>query len=180
MSKRKADAVILCEDKQHESYFKRLLKQTKRFDYVRISPYPKKGMGSGEAYVRAEFPSEVRDQRRRPSVRLLVAMDADNRTVEQSYRELLDQLDKQRSKDERIAVFIPKWEIETWIEYLLHGGPVDEERSDYPKLRGRESECHPAADRLFEIVRGFAQDGLPDDCPPSLRRAITDECPRLR
>ena len=171
----------MCEDKQHESFFRRLLTASGFPRHkITVRKYPS-GKGAGEKHVRDKFPIEVRQHRRRATHMLcclLAVADADKRSVDQRHAELWGALTPARSADERIAVFIPKRNIETWIHYLLGKGPVDEETA-YTKL-ARPSECHPGVDRLVELARGHAQEGLPDDCPPSLRRAITDECPRLR
>lgn len=144
---------------------------------IRVRPYPE-GRGAGEAFVRQHFPAEAAEQRRRATrmkCGLLTAIDADTRTVDERYDELLGQLDRPRGADEKIAVFVPKRNIETWVAYLRDGGPLDETKP-YPKLdKGRLRECYPAVDRLLEITR----EGIPDDCPDSLRRAVTDEMPRL-
>ena len=113
---RKADVVLLCEDKQHECFFRRLLT---RLGYhprrITVRPYPR-GAGSGKAFVTSKFAVEVREQRARCSRMncvLVTATDADEMTVDRRYQQLLGQLDRPRTPEERIAIFIPKWEIET-------------------------------------------------------------------
>jgi hypothetical protein len=86
-------------------------------------------------------------------------------------------LDRPRTPEERIAIFIPKWEIETWLEHLSHGRPVDESYRDYPKFVGHERDCYPAADHLVQIAQGVSH---PQHCSPSLQRALESEYPRLR
>lgn len=46
-----------------------------------------------------------------------------------------------RAHNERVAVFIPTWNIQTWLAYL-DGDEVDEGRPNYPRL-ARERECQP-------------------------------------
>ena len=77
-----------------------------------------------------------------------------------------------KKKDEKIAVFVPRRNIETWIKYL--GGEQVSETARYPKLP-QARDCYPAVDRFLEIARTR----VPSDCPDSLRRAIQDEYPRL-
>ncbi len=139
---------------------------------------PPPGKGAASSHVDSRFAERVRSHRARDSHTrswLLVMRDADADPVQAVLERLESGLPKRRGKAERIALFIPKWRIETWIEYLRTGQEVDEVRSDYPKL-DHESDCHPGVDRFLEM----AQDGgRPDNCPPSLRRVIEEEYPRL-
>jgi len=75
-----------------------------------------------------------------------------------------------RQSDEAIAVFVPKRRIETWIHYLLRGGPVSEEEM-YPRMRGRERDCYPAAERFSQLD---GKPEMPEGCPPSLVRGVTE------
>lgn len=99
------------------------------------------GRGSGEAHVRRIYPSEVRALRRVNSYSeigraLVIMIDADTFTVNERHNELDRNLrDAQlepRQSNEKIAILVPKRNIETWIHYLK-GSAVDEETS-YPKL----------------------------------------------
>lgn len=69
--------------------------------------------------------------------------------------------------DERIAVLLPRRNIETWIHFL-NGEQVDE-TTVYPKLP-RESECHAAVDRL--AAKG--EYNLSPDVPESLWVACSE------
>lgn len=174
---RNAQVIVLCEDKQHRCFCERLLKRM-GFTNYRTLPLPA-AQGAGGAYVDAKYPDEVRAQRARQNCAmsgLPVMREADNKTVQERRQDFDAALPSPRQANEHIALFIPKWELETWLQYLRTDEYVDEGRSDYPKLRGRESECHPQVDRLLDIV---GADHLPGNCPPSLRRTIEDEYPRL-
>lgn len=113
---------------------------------VRLRPYPA-GQGSGEQFVREQYTVEVEAHRRRATrlnIALIVMQDCDITSVEDA-RARLEQSTARRS-DERIAILLPKRNVETWIRFLIDGGPVDESVC-YPKLN-RESDCHEVADRL--------------------------------
>ncbi len=176
MTERRAAAVVLlCEDKQQESFFRRLLKQ-EGYQRIRVRPYAP-GKGAATQHVSERFPAEAAAQRRRSShmrCGLVTAIDADTRSVEQRYGDVWDQIAPQRGEDEPIALFIPKRNIETWVHYLNGRADVNEEER-YPRFTGRESECHPAVERFRGIARGGTP---PPDCLPSLRRAC-DEYHRL-
>jgi hypothetical protein len=102
-------------------------------------------------------------------------IDADTRTVRQHLTELENQLtasgQSRRQSDERIGIFVPKRNIETWIHYLK-GEAVNEE-DEYPYL-DNESDCAPYVKRLAEN----RSQPLPEDAPPSLKAAC-DELNRI-
>jgi hypothetical protein len=182
MSEKSVHFIILCEDKQHEVFTRRTLRQLRfNFSYRDLRLVLPRG-GSGEHHVRKNYPIEVKEHRVRATRRnggLLVLMDADKETVEKHHQELAQELAlallPPRGNEERIALLIPKWNIETWIYFLLSGQDVKEDKSDYPKLRGRESDCQPAVEKLDEYLRI----GLPDNCPPSLQRGAEELKTRL-
>jgi hypothetical protein len=174
MSKRRVRVTLLCEDKQHEVFFRRYLKGVGYTDRdVRSEPYPK-GRGAAEQYVRSQYPRQVRALRQfGHQVALVVITDADRVTATERLRQLDATLQghapsQPRREDERIAVLIPRRNIETWIHWLL-GDAVNEDM-EYPRLTGRESECQPAVDRLVQLVESGAE--LPNDAPSSLRDAL--------
>jgi hypothetical protein len=179
MAKRKVQLIMLCEDTQQEvfarHFFIRRGFEPRKIE-IRKSP---KGKGSGAGYVLDLYPEEVRIHRRRAmhlSTCLAVVIDADTHTVEARLNQLDSRLEgdsqQKRQADEKIAVFVPKRNIETWIHYL-RGEPVDETTA-YLKL-SRESECKPDVDKLVnEICRAE----LPSDAPPSLHIAC-DELQRV-
>lgn len=137
--------MVLCEDKQQRSFIRNFLLGIgfeRRKIYFRMCP---RGRQSGEQFVRENYPSKVRAYRGKKnhlSVCLAVVIDADTKTVDQRLQELDASLtaDAQqvRQPDEKIAIFVPKRNIETWIHYLM-GEKVDEETA-YSKLQ-REGDC---------------------------------------
>ena len=178
MSRRPTRVIVICEDILSEAFLRRFL--TQRGDVPLRVMKPTPGGESGAAFVIREFAKEARTHRSRATSQrgcaLLAMVDADNLTTAQRREQMLAQLPPPRETTERIALFVPKWEIETWIEYLLNGGPVDESRQDYEKYRKREKSCHPAADKFLLITQ---TGDIPSDCPPSLRETLTSELPRL-
>jgi len=163
MSKRQVQLVILCEDRQQEVFA--------RHFFIRYGFHPRKirsnispkGHGSGEQYVRETYPLEVTAYRAKNylNICLAVVIDADTQTVDKHLQQLEGSTDPTRQPDERIAIFIPKRNIETWIHYL-QGQAVDEEKR-YPKL-AREGDCKLHVDGLVDRCR---QKQL-EDAPPSL------------
>jgi len=179
MTRRGIQLVILCEDQQQE-FFARHFFLSRGFprQKIRVRKSPK-GKGSGEQYVREHYPQEVEAYRSRSayrSVGLAVVIDADTQTVEQRLVQLDSALEvdsqQRRQPEEKIAVFVPKRNIETWIHYLK-GQTVDEE-TVYPRL-SRERECKPYVQKL---ARDICASGLAEDAPPSLHTAC-DELQRI-
>ena len=125
---------ILCEDAQMRSFILGVLShQGINARKIRVKNYPC-GDGCGEAFVKREFPKEVKILRSTGYNKkvLIVCTDADNLSVNERKRILMTGLeDEQSCRDlsgEQIIIWIPKREIETWIRFL-RGEDVDIEKS---------------------------------------------------
>jgi hypothetical protein len=168
MSQRRVQIVILCEDRQQEVFARHFLK--KRGFTGNITPKPCLE-GAGEQYVRDNYPKEVKAYRSKNylSGMLIVLIDADKKTVEERLKQLDDALienaQELRQPHEKIAIFVPKRNIETWIHYL-QGTNVDEE-TEYTKFK-KQSDCKPYIEQL---VNQCYQGNLDENAPPSLKAA---------
>jgi len=172
------EIIVLCEDRQQEVFARRFLVScgvNKNKIRPKICP---KGKLAGEQYVREKFLEEVRAYRSRSAylnIGLVVLTDADIKTIHQRRRELEEALDVggqgRREAMERIAIFIPKRNVETWIHFLM-GEDVNETNA-YKKFSS-ESECASAVARLA----AKSEYRLTADVPPSLRAAC-DELQRI-
>jgi hypothetical protein len=97
---------------------------------IRVLPFPV-GRGSAKQWIDREYPIQVQAHRRRrfENIALVVGTDADEQTVQQRAQQLADRLQEAgqhaRDSQERIAIWIPKWNIETWLRFL-GGSPVHE------------------------------------------------------
>jgi hypothetical protein len=176
MARRRVRLVILCEDRQQEVFARKFfLSRGFHHRELEFKTAPG-GKGSAEQFVREQYPLEVKTYRRKStylsSILLAVIIDADVYTVEQRINQLEITSEQQRLPHEKIAIFVPKRNIETWIHYLM-GESVDEE-SVYPKM-GRESDCKPYVEKLVENI---CPTGLPNGAPPSLYLAC-DELERI-
>jgi len=177
---RRVQLILLCEDSQHEAFARRFLERmgwNRRS--IRVEKAPG-GRGSGEQFVRARFPLELCEHRRRHAAQALVVMlDGDAGGVEARVRDLADACTAEgipaRRPGEPVAVFVPTWNIETWLAYL-DGQTVDEARKDYPRLR-RERECK----RHVKVLVAMCREGrLRPPEPPSLASACKEYASRLR
>ena len=162
--------VILCEDHQQEVFARHFLTKcgiNRRRIRVRVAPG---GKGSGEQFVRQKYPEEIQYLRSRSylNIALAVLVDADTRSVRDRLRQLDDELVSKslprRQSDEKIGIFVPKRNIDTWIRYL-QGETVNEVEA-YPRLE-KEGDCKPFVAKLAEI----RHQPLPDNAPSSLKSA---------
>jgi hypothetical protein len=133
--------------------------------------------GSGEQWVREQFPVELTAYRRRSSraeTKLIAVIDADDFTLQDRLAQLDQKLQEAdveliRMEIEQVARLIPKRNIETWI-LCLDGVSVEEE-TDYKRPRRDWAELvRPAAETLYIWTRPNAQ--IPDRCVPSLRHGV--------
>lgn len=133
---------VLCEDRKTENLVRRLCDAwgVPSRD-VRVSVAPS-ARGAASAWVNKNYCSEVLAFRAVASFQrelaLLVVIDGDNVGVRGRVRDLEEQLEVQvkrrrsvepRGADERIAVFVPTWSVETWLLWLSGARDVHEGQS---------------------------------------------------
>jgi hypothetical protein len=179
MSARKVQVVVVCEDSQHETFLRRVLSglgYERRKIRVEKSP---SGRGAADAWVLQQVPKLLRVYRTRHVEHLAVAMmDADRSTLEDRQQQLDDacraQGMKPREPNERVAVLLPRRNVETWLAYL-DGKSVDE-TSAYPKLEFAR-DCQPQVDTLLD---GCRKGQLRKPVPPSLAHACQEYRARIR
>ena len=168
------EIVILCEDRQQEVFARHFLVSCGVNPHrIRVNICPK-GELAGEQYVREAYPKEAKAYRSRSAylnISLIVLTDADMKTVSERWKELEKVLGNggqaRRKAAERIAIFIPKRNVETWIHYLM--GELVNETDAYPKLSA-ESDCKVFVAR----VAAKPEYRLTSDVPPSLRLACSE------
>lgn len=138
---------VLCEDKQHESFIRRFLKKRKR----KIYAVPRIGVGAGDQFVRDNYPAQLDAIRKRGGV-LVVMIDGDNYSLEQRLKQMDDACNQRgivpRKPNDKVAVFVPMRNIETWLAYL--DGKDVNETDTYPRLE-RERECRRHVDVLDQM-----------------------------
>lgn len=179
-SKRRVEVVVICEDKQHGAFIRRFLeKRGYEMEKVRVKKSPA-GRGSAEKWVLDNFIKEIQEYRRksaRDSHRVILMRDGDGRSVKQRTDQLVQACKElgcePRRKEERVAVFVPCRNIETWIAYL--GGETVDESTEYPRL-DRERECQNAVVTLIEMCD---RNQLREPAPPSLHAACKEYNERL-
>ena len=179
MPERIANKIILAEDPEQQNLVRRYLERCGHDAPFRLVALPAKSSGgSGEKYVRDQYPVQVRACRsslgRKASAILLVIVDADMETTEfraaQLSQALKDADEEERADLEPIVVLIPKRHVETWIRGLL-GERVDEV-TDYKEPKPTFNEILTAATTLHRWTRRNAVPGV--TCPPSLTESLPE------
>ena len=165
---------VLCEDKQHAAFIRRFLKKRKRSSYVIPGHQP--GKGSGEQFVRENYPKQLNAARKRNG-NLVVVIDGNTVGALERMRQLDKVCDdkniKRRKPADPAVVFIPTRSIETWFTYLE--GEVVDETQQYPRLK-EERDCQRHVDVLIQMCNA---NKLRHPAPPSLQTAC-EEYARLR
>ena len=179
--KRTTQIVVLCEDEQHSVFMSRFLKrmgwQNRQLRIEKAS----RGKGSAEQFVRDRFPRELeayRRNRNRVSCMLAVMIDGDNQGVVARRNGLYAACQRTAvdppKEDDRVAIFVPTWNIETWLTYL-NGEEVEEDCAEYPRLE-RARDCQDQVNKLKDMCD---QRELMEPAPLSLRDACQQFQARL-
>lgn len=180
MSNRRVQVVVLCEGLEDFRFaYKCLVTSGWRPDQIasKISP-----RGSGFSFVLDSYPAEVHANRqgKKRERALFVLVDADSQPAGGRENELAKRLQvanqSPRQSSERIAHWIPRRQLETWV-YFLTQGPADETAEYKKTYQVKEDDYLPAAKRLARILH--ERRSLPPKAVPSLKKAV-GEFDRLR
>lgn len=160
MASKKLRGVLLCEDKEHRRLFEKLVERWFGTRNFRVEIIPNT-QGAGDAYVISRFPSEVQLARKKESENyaLVVAIDGDraklNRRLSQLDQALAEAGLPARGKNERIAIFVPTRNVETWELWLCGHRDIDEE-TDF-KQRFRDAERRGEISPKLAVKSWFRQ-----------------------
>ena len=134
--KRGVRVMILGEDSAQVSLARRVLIE---LGYSRHEIYDRPvpdGGGSGEKWVRRDYPNQValnRSKRSHQQCTLLVSIDADKYSIADRKNQLDQSLTNAelapRSHDEPIAILVPSRNIESWLKHFA--GEVVNEETNY-------------------------------------------------
>jgi hypothetical protein len=170
MSRDAVNTVVLSEDTQTECFIRRFLVK-QGWDTRKIYPVPvPNGRGSGSGWVLNRFTTELKAYRSRctrVATCLIVAADADNKTVEERVQTFKDACAEAglpfRKEGERVIFVIPRRNIETWLAYLR--GEAVNELDAYRKY-DYESDCREQVVKLADCCGRKNLEPAPP--PPSL------------
>lgn len=178
MSDGKASQVIvLCEDIQQRVFVYRYLT---RLGYgprdVKFDIAPA-GQGAGDAYVLGEYARQANECRTRNKIArtvFIAVVDVDTLDLEERRKQLDGALSAggahARTNVAPIVTLLPKRNIETWIRALF--GEAVNEVIKFSRFDGRERDCFPAVDILFQMRRSDREPA--NDWPPSLKLGYSE------
>ena len=169
MSKRFVRGVILCEDRGQANLARKYLVRAGLAKDRNLRVRNNK-RGSGEQWVREQYPLEIRELRRERHQRqliLITMIDANSGTVDERLRSLArglrDSGQERPTADEPVFLLIPKRNVETWIWFLV-GNSVNE-NDDY-KRRVEQVHRNDAVDALCRLRQSAWPQS--ETCPASL------------
>lgn len=174
---RPSQVIVLIEDVRHQQLIRRYLRRIGLEGRVIRFELPRSG--SGEQWVREQFPAELAAFRWRnthTSTTLIIVIDADVSSVAERLAQLehareVAGVGPIRTGVEQIARLVPRRNIETWI-LCLNGIEVQEDvdykrtRNDWPEL------IPPAAETLYAWTRPNAP--IPHSCVESLQLGVVE------
>jgi hypothetical protein len=105
------------------------------------------------------YPSEL-DFCRKNSSKLIVCTDADSFSLKQREQQLDNACQGEkispRTLEDRVALFIPKRNIETWLKFLTGHSEVNEteDYSSYGSHRADKKICQAAAEAFYQYCKG--------------------------
>ena len=178
---KRAQYVLVCEDAQHEAFARRFLREVGLLKdrYQMRVERSAAGRGAADHFVEQEYVTEL-DVGRRTHVAttLVLVTDGDAIGIDKRMRRLDEACRRRgvepRSSADRVAVFVPTWNVETWLAYL-DGETVDEGRKDYPRLP-RPRDC---IEHVRVLARMCRSGKLRTPAPESLRTACKEYEERL-
>lgn len=187
MPERIANKIILAEDAVQQNLVRRYLQRCGHESReCRFVALPARGPGgSGEKYVRDQYPQQVQACRsslgRRATALLVVIVDADMETTERRAAQLGSALlaagMQGRGHDEPIVVLIPRRHVETWIRALL-GNQVDEV-TDYTKAPYSPPVSNEIKDAATELHQWTRPGGNPGPTSPASLTASLPEWQKI-
>lgn len=177
MSPRKVSVVIVSEDAQQSAFIRRYL-QRRGYERKRMTEITNPGgEGSGEQFVRRTFVREVRSYRQKSSyghggIALIGMIDADAYSVQERLEQINRELEAEGlapiRPNEKIAVFVPERNIETWLRYA-NGLEIEPGRA-YPK-RSQQRSCKQEVEQFVNVI---CRNRPPEDAPPSILHACDE------
>lgn len=120
---------VLCEDQEHEAFARRFFERWHGVDRrrIRVTVAPD-GQGAAEQWVTrqfADFARKARANRHQRRLGFLAIVDGDRKGLAARKAALEEQA--AREPGDRVAIWAPTWEIETWVLWLTRT-PVDGEQ----------------------------------------------------
>lgn len=175
--------IILCEDIDQERFIREYLlclginnRNITLFSNLKTS---------NNASVIRDYPKLVASYRQRKNsqdIAIVVMIDADTSSIHHRLRSLHTALNERagelnqdpRLPNERIAIFVPARNIETWYEYINGNRNCNEEDDYKEKTLSMEERISLAKKSAIILATQICSTGLDDDAIDSLRHACTE------
>lgn len=139
------------------------------------------------ASVLKHYPTAVKDYRRFASenIILLVMIDADEKTIQERLREFDEKLDSEKARlnqptrldNEKILLFVPIRNIESWFYYIETQAEHIETKADSSgKLISYKNQSinQDISKLVNRLKNDICLNGLPDNAPSSLHHACNE------
>lgn len=181
------EVTILCEDIDQERFIREYL-ICRGLEEHKIKDFgnPKgRAVENNNALIVEHYPDIIKTHRRRSKYRnlaVVVMIDADKDSVSDKMRSLHKKLDEAagnlnkdtRLPNEKVAIFVPARNIETWFYYIMEG----QECNEITKYK----DDNMSAEERIKLAKSAAKKLATEICPqgvdritlPSLRYACTE------
>ncbi|NEQ76972.1 MAG: hypothetical protein F6K23_30535 [Okeania sp. SIO2C9] len=177
---------ILCEDIDQERFIRQYL-ICRGFLDRNIIPFPNtKGLKveNNNASILKHYPKILKSYRikkKSQDIAVIVMIDADDKTIDERIRSLNIAVNKdegERNKDmrlpnEKIAIFVPARNIETWFSYI-NGKDVNEEDDYKNKTLNTTERITLAKTSAEKLALDICPQGLDENTPASLHHACNE------
>ena len=183
------EVTILCEDIDQERFIREYL-ICRGLDDRKIKDYgnPKgRVIENNNASIVEHYPALMKSYRTRKyrNIAVVVMIDADEDSVSDKMRFLHKALDEAagnlnkdpRLRDDKVAIFVPARNIETWFSYINNNmeGQECNENTDYKDNKMSAKERIELAERAAKkLAREICPQGVDRITLPSLRYACTE------
>jgi hypothetical protein len=180
------EVTILCEDIDQERFIREYL-ICRGLDDRKIKDFgnPKgRVIKNNNALILKHYPDIIKSHRRRKyrNIAVVVMIDADEDSVSDKMRSLHKKLDEAagnlnkdtRLPNEKVAIFVPARNIETWFYYIMEGQECNENTDYKDKKMSAEERIELAKRAAQKLAREICPQGVDRITLPSLRYACTE------
>ncbi len=180
------EVTILCEDIDQERFIRQYL-ICRGLEEHKIKDYgnPKgRDIKNNNALILKHYPELIKSHRTRKNINLavVVMIDADEDSVSDKMRSLHKKLDEAagnlnkdtRLPNEKVAIFVPARNIETWFYYIMEGQECNEITKYKDDNMSAEERIKLAKSAANKLAREICPQGVDRITLPSLRYACTE------
>jgi|SRR6476661_3121313 len=180
------EVTILCEDIDQERLIREYL-ICRGLEEHKIKDYgnPKgRTVKNNNALIVEHYPDIIKSYRKRKyrNIAVVVMIDADEDSVSDKMRSLHKKLDEAagnlnkdtRLPNEKVAIFVPARNIETWFYYIMEGQECNEITKYKDDNMSAEERIKLAKSAAKKLAREICPQGVDRITLPSLRYACTE------